>query len=136
MCVLIAAVFIASCRWWLLLQVPTPYGPAVIAEGGALQVIASDQYEVLCRARLKSTLVSRTWNYWDAGDGFIFVPIYALFLAAALPTLLVWRFVPKFPRGHCRRCGYSLTALTEARCPECGAGFGFAATIRRPSRSG
>ena len=43
--------------------------------------------------------------------------------AAGLPSFLVWRFVPKFPRGHFRRCGYNLTGLTEARCPECGTGF-------------
>ena len=45
------------------------------------------------------------------------------FLAVAVLTLLVWRFMPKFPRGHCRRCGYNLKGLTEARCPECGTGF-------------
>ena len=67
------------------------------------------------------------WNLWDALDPIggqgIFIPLYALFLAVAIPTLFVWRFVPKFPRGHCRRCGYNLKGLTEARCPECGTEF-------------
>jgi hypothetical protein len=28
-------------------------------------------------------------------------------------------------RGRCERCGYKLTGLTEARCPECGKAFEF-----------
>ena len=51
------------------------------------------------------------------------VSLFSPFAIVATPTLLVWRFVPKFPRGHCRRCGYNLTGLTEARCPECGTEF-------------
>ena len=62
------------------------------------------------------------WNDWAAGCRRT-SRLYAIFLAVAIPTLLVWRFVPKFPRGNCQRCGYNLTGLTEARCPECGAEF-------------
>ena len=43
----------------------------------------------------------------------------------AAPTLLMrWLDRPRrqLP-GHCRRCGYDLTGLSEARCPECGEGF-------------
>ncbi len=57
------------------------------------------------------------------------IPLWLPVLLAAIPTFLVWRFVPKFARGHCRRCGYNLTGLTEARCPECGAEFGEAREI-------
>ena len=64
-----------------------------------------------------------SWNSWSFEPRWIKFPLWPLFLAVAVPTLLVWRFVPKFPRGHCRRCGYNLTGLTEARCPECGTGF-------------
>ena len=53
----------------------------------------------------------------------VLLPLWIPPLAVAIPTILVWRFVPKFPRGHCRRCGYNLTGLTEARCPECGQPF-------------
>ena len=67
------------------------------------------------------------WNTWHIipppGRTSFWFPLYAVFAAVAVPTLLVWRLLPKFPRGHCRRCGYNLTGLTEARCPECGAGF-------------
>ena len=63
------------------------------------------------------------WNSWSFEPRWVKFPLYAPFLVAALPTFLVWRFLPKFPRGHCRRCGYNLTGLTESRCPECGAGF-------------
>ncbi len=46
-------------------------------------------------------------------------------LLLAVPTLLMWWLDrPRRPlAGHCRRCGYNLRGLTEARCPECGAGF-------------
>ena len=46
-------------------------------------------------------------------------PLYALLLAIAIPTLLVWRFVPKFPPGHCP-CGYDLRGNVSGVCPECG----------------
>ena len=74
------------------------------------------------------TLGLERWNRWAGGDGpypvSLEFPLYALFLVVLLPTLLVWRFWPKFPRGHCQRCAYNLTGLTAAKCPECGAGFG------------
>ena len=43
----------------------------------------------------------------------IFSPIVAIWLGVPLLsfgvlTFLVWRFAPKFARGHCRRCGYNL----------------------------
>lgn len=59
----------------------------------------------------------------ESQSAIVVVPLWSLFLAVAVPTLLVWRFVPKFQRGHCRRCGYNLKGLTEARCPECGQPF-------------
>ena len=52
-----------------------------------------------------------------------FFELCVLCMGVAVLTLLVWRFVTKFPRGHCRRCGYNLKGLTAERCPECGAGF-------------
>ncbi len=62
------------------------------------------------------------WNAWSIlrPDSEIFVPLYALFLAVAVPTLLVWRFGRKPVKpGHCR-CGYNLTGNTSGVCPECG----------------
>lgn len=41
-------------------------------------------------------------------------------VAAAL-TLIMWRpDRPRFPSGHCQRCGYDLTGNVSGRCPECG----------------
>ena len=65
--------------------------------------------------RMGATVSGATWIEFS---------LLAVLLLAAVPTLLVWRFAPKFPRGHCQRCGYNLTGLTEARCPECGTEFG------------
>ena len=61
------------------------------------------------------------WNDWG-GELWVYleVPLYALFAAVAIPTLLVWRFWPKPVKpGHCR-CGYNLTGNTSGVCPECG----------------
>ncbi len=55
------------------------------------------------------------------------VPIWLLLLlCAAYPAhraISVIRFSSRRRRGLCLHCGYDLTGLTEARCPECGTGF-------------
>ena len=63
------------------------------------------------------------WLDLGKWESVLFVPLAYVFLVVAIPTLLVWRLAPRFPRGHCRRCGYNLKGLTEARCPECGQPF-------------
>ncbi len=131
LCVLIALAFVLSGSWQLLVYVGPPEVLWVGFDRGAAG-IGLGRFPVPARyANSWHEHSLRSMNLWFWGNhvdnppptpAFLF-PLYALFLAVALPTLLVWRFVPKFPRGHCRRCGYNLTGLTEARCPECGAGF-------------
>ena len=138
MCVLIAAAFIAS-GWWLLgVQVPTQYGPEMNAYCGAFYIFFAHQWEPVLR--VESHVRPRpSWHRWNEGrsgrgfldtwrarlmfsDGrpYLEIPLYALFLAVAIPTLLVWRFWPKPVKpGHCR-CGYDLTGNTSGVCPECG----------------
>ncbi len=154
LCVLIAVAFVRS-GWYLIGLQFTAQGPAVgVTEGGCFFTwstpgggtpiavrIPLDFLEIptstLPRQRMPNW---ELWNLWEVygplwdvflGSGEILVPVYALFLAVAVPTLLVWRFLPKFPRGHCRRCGYNLKGLTEARCPECGARFERRAHLQR-----
>ena len=122
LCVLIVVAFILSAWWIVVLQFPTPLGPRLHLLDGAIGIDMSDSPVDAIHIQRKSVDLT-AWNLWVAGRWWVDVPLYAVFLAVALPTLLVWRFVPKFPRGHCRRCGYNLTGLTEARCPECGMGF-------------
>ncbi len=128
LCVLIVVAFVASGWWLLAVQVPTR-GPGAAVNGGMFSVYRGTQWggswhaEPRHQKQMSATPDWRWWNGWDVGDRFVVVPLYTMFLAAALPTLLVWRFVPKFPCGHCRRCGYNLKGLTEARCPECGTEF-------------
>ena len=120
---LIAAAFVVSAWWVVMFPVPQPNGPGlVLIEAGAISVelIHSD-------IGLLLTLRKPTWNLsgwnawtWSRQSRYIAVPLYAVFLAVAIPTLLVWRFVPKFPRGHCQRCGYNLTGNVSGTCPECG----------------
>ncbi len=61
-----------------------------------------------------------SWNSWSFGPRWVKFPIYALFLAVAIPTLLVWRFWPKRVRPEHCRCGYDLTGNASGVCPECG----------------
>ncbi len=63
----------------------------------------------------------RHWNRWRINWPWsATAPLYAPFLAVAVPTLLVWRFGPKPVKpGHCR-CGYDLHGNESGVCPECG----------------
>jgi tRNA(Ile2) C34 agmatinyltransferase TiaS len=60
-----------------------------------------------------------------------------------LGTLLIWRETPveraerlahlteaaQASTPHCPRCGYNMTGLTQARCPECGSQYTLDALI-------
>lgn len=60
---------------------------------------------------------------------FVRVPLWAPLLASAVLTAMLWRRERRLPPpGHCRKCGYDLTANTTGICPECGT-----ASYRRPS---
>ncbi len=55
---------------------------------------------------------------------YLQIPLWMPLLLIASVTAWLWRLDrPWPPPGHCRRCGYNLKGLTEARCPECGTGF-------------
>lgn len=131
LCFLIAAAFVLS-RWWCVwVNVPIPGGPTqsvlVIAGGCVVESVRADGERSLFG--FQETVPGYTatewqlWNHWEAADSGVVFPLYVLLLAGAIPTLLVSRFAPKFPRGHCQRCGYNLQGLTEPRCPECGESF-------------
>ena len=120
-CVLIVVAFVLS-AWWFI-AVDIRHGPIVFVLSGAFALGFDD----FSRHGLFIEYVGdglKFWNDWGWQTYQLTVPLYAVLAAVGIPTVLVWRFVPKFPRGHCRRCGYNLTGLTEARCPECGTGFG------------
>jgi hypothetical protein len=56
-------------------------------------------------------------SIWLVGIPVIFLPWFAL---------APWRWIARRrrrKRGSCVHCGYSLTGLTEPRCPECGTPF-------------
>ena len=62
------------------------------------------------------------WNVAVRIGVFAFIT-YATFLFG------LWvggRRRPRVRPGHCIRCAYNLTGLTEPRCPECGTPFGLA----------
>ena len=121
-CVLTAAAFVLSGWWWV--YVALPGGEYAIIASGTVEAVLFDVEHPLRLEWLGSQEFSLNWwsfrleshMYSDRVE----FPIWLPGLIVAIPTLLVWRIVPKFPRGHCRRCGYNLTGLTEPRCPECG----------------
>ena len=132
----IAALFVANGWWQFNLRV----GHAVLLRsgGGGILVLSTplpqsapvrDHIFVIFAPNdtLSAFRHPPGWHSWNAWRAHwptpLEVPLYAALGAVAVPTLLVWRFVPKFPRGHCRRCGYNLKGLTETRCPECGQPF-------------
>ncbi len=112
LCVLIAGAFVVSGWWLLAVQVPTGYGPAVTASGGAFGVLLEEQWSeafVLENRTVQPWGCSGPdwwfWNYWEVDGRRIAVPLYAAFAAVAIPTLLAWRYWPKPVKpGHCR-CG-------------------------------
>ncbi len=119
LCVLIAAAFVVS-AWWIV-AAQARKACVYIASGSAVVLLDYPLTSPFAVERHSHRLGSG--GAWKAGPRSFVLPLYAVFAAVAIPTLLVWRFGPKFPRGHCRRCGYNLTGLTEARCPECGQPF-------------
>ena len=49
------------------------------------------------------------------------VPLWICFVAAALPSLWMWRRAERHSRvGMCRTCGYNLKGNVSDRCSECG----------------
>ena len=120
LCALVAAAFVVSAWWFVALDIL--HGPLAFVLNGALG-FGFDDFSRSGFFIAYDPNGLQSWNVWEWQTHRHTVPLYAVFIAVAIPTLLVWRFVPKFPRGHCRRCGYNLTGLTEARCPECGTGF-------------
>ena len=123
LCLLIVGAFVAS-GWFAVAVGTSPDGFWAVTHGAVTictwKVRIYVDFEIA--AHEFDLAEWNLWDVWDAG-GLYVIPLYAPFLLIALPTLLVWRLAPKFPRGHCRRCGYNLKGLTEARCPECGTGF-------------
>ena len=130
LCLLIAAAFVVSGWWMLGVQIPTPYGPAVAVNEGVFGVMLDNDlsavFVVVPRGQPSPSGSGprrpswRWWMNWSVGWRYSHVPLYAVFAAVAVPTLLVWRFWPKpIKPGHCR-CGYSLTGNQSGTCPECG----------------
>ena len=130
---LIAAAFVVSAWWFVALQVPTSRQPAIYVLAGSVTFVA-DRDLVFVQPH---SLGLVRWNGWTFGlrgiiqrmrptitnPYYLEIPLYVVFLAVALPTLLVWRFGRKpVQPGHCR-CGYDLTGNESGVCPECGQPF-------------
>lgn len=64
-------------------------------------------------------ILSRQWEFDRTGCIF---PTWSAFLAAGIPTGLLWWWDRRRPRaGMCVKCGYDLAGLPAgAACPECG----------------
>lgn len=124
---LIVVAFVVS-GWHLIGVEFTAQGPAVeVTEGccffiwispGGGTFLAIPTSQLPGRQRMPNWELWNPWNVLVPEEG-IFIPLYAHFLAVAVPTLLAWRFWPKSPKpGHCG-CGYNLTGNVSGVCPEC-----------------
>ena len=114
LCVLIAVAFGVSGWWLITLRAGQVH---VGIAGGCFGVDLGDRIFVGVH---RQPFGFSDWNTWSLGYTSVWFPLYAVFVAVAVPTLLVWRFWPKpIKPGHCR-CGYDLTGNTSGVCPECG----------------
>jgi len=48
------------------------------------------------------------------------IPIGWLTVAVMVLSVVIFRRIRRFPRGHCQACGYNLTNNATGTCPECG----------------
>ncbi len=126
LCLLIATASVASGWWEAYLNLKD--GPLLGLSAGLVYFSAEpgrgpNPGWIKSRDELAVVWWPRYPIKWEPNRHTIACPLWLLLATVAIPTLLVWRLAPKFPRGHCRRCGYNLKGLTEARCPECGQTF-------------
>ncbi len=128
-CVLILAAWGAS----LVLFVQVPYGgnAAIALRGGGVLLLTG----VSERGGPMTWHVRTESGYglglrgpypglttWRRGGRTLITwwPLWPVFLAAAVPTTLLWWRDRRYPKGHCQTCGYDLTGNTSGVCPECG----------------
>lgn len=65
-----------------------------------------------------ASAISRHWLV------FLIIDMMPLVLGAvAVAVLRSPLCTREIPLGHCQKCGYNLTGLSEPRCPECGRPF-------------
>ena len=120
--VLIVAAFVVS-AWWDF-GAGVPFGGISVEQGSGAIFLGVDP-GTGCMPHQGEVFRLGGWNLWNGGRSigrayFVRIPLYAVFAAVAVPTLLAWRFGPKPVKpGHCR-CGYDLTGNESGTCPECG----------------
>lgn len=81
---------------------------------------------------LVATLIGLAFSQWEREAGYFFAAVTAP-LIWVVGTILIWRETDAERKGRqqaahvdvltCPTCGYNLTGLSEARCPECGSKF-------------
>ena len=62
----------------------------------------------------------RPWFFSDDGFRQFVVPLWLLFLLAAIPTAYLWWHDRGYRPHACQSCGYDLTGNVSGTCPECG----------------
>lgn len=61
------------------------------------------------------------WAGHQSDTWTVRMPLWAVFVGAAIPTVLLWwRACRRMSDGCCGRCGYNLTGNVNGICPECG----------------
>jgi hypothetical protein len=80
------------------------------------------------RFRLANFMPKNDFDNWAAIGFELYIVIWlAIGVVWLLCSVIAFigglRWNPRRDRGKCRKCGYDLRGLPEARCPECGAKF-------------
>jgi hypothetical protein len=84
-----------------------------IRESCAAEEFAMDSLNFIPTGRNKPQMTTTLigFPYWFLSTIFSAIPAVRLFR--------IWKRSRRYPRGHCRKCGYDLRE-TPQRCPECG----------------
>ncbi|MCC6908081.1 MAG: hypothetical protein IT430_09090 [Phycisphaerales bacterium] len=129
--VLLLVVWVGSAWWYAIFYLGPTLGLGVHA--GRVLVVWEEPWSIIPVSsewelgRHSSPLSFSWWFYvergpWAAGTyAKVYIPLWALVVLFAAPTLRLWWRDRRKPPGLCVKCGYDLRGADHAVCPECGA---------------
>jgi hypothetical protein len=88
-----------------------PAPPGIYSGEGSTRYLLS----IAAKSPPSTRFLADPIHRWHVPSGYLFL------IAAVMPAVafIRWLRTPRYPPGHCQKCGYDLRA-TPNRCPECG----------------
>ncbi len=114
------AAMVQSGRVWVYRRAASPFGSRPLA----FSILTASETDSIPEWRWRFEARASPGGF-SAGSWSVYVPLWALFVVAAAPTVLLWRKDRPLPAGACVACGYDRSGLAaRSACPECGAKAG------------